>query len=125
MKTYNLILKGIDMIDFAKHNVGRSAQSLIKKLCRDLPSERLGYQRGGITDIKKHKYCHCQILTRYSLTSFFRWFQSFDWDGLVGRSLPSPIQQPVRSPTDTSNFDCFAKDSDIPPDENSDWDLNF
>ncbi|KAF7283027.1 hypothetical protein GWI33_001583 [Rhynchophorus ferrugineus] len=45
MKTYNLILKGIDMVDFG--NVGRSAQSLIKKLCRDLPSERLGYQRGG------------------------------------------------------------------------------
>lgn len=56
MKTYNLILKGIDMIDFGKYNVGRTAQSLIKKLCRDSPSERLGYQRGGIQDIKKHKY---------------------------------------------------------------------
>lgn len=55
MKTYNLILKGIDMIDFARHNISRSAQSLIKKLCRDSPSERLGYQRGGIQDIKKHK----------------------------------------------------------------------
>lgn len=55
MRTYNLILKGIDMIDFAKHNISRTAQSLIKKLCRDLPSERLGYQRGGIQDIKKHK----------------------------------------------------------------------
>ncbi|KAL1516851.1 hypothetical protein ABEB36_000696 [Hypothenemus hampei] len=108
MKTYNLILKGIDMIDFAKYNVGRSAQSLIKKLCRDLPSERLGYQRGGIMDIKKHK-----------------WFQGFDWDGLNARTLASPIQQPVRSPIDTSNFDCFAKDNDIPPDETSDWDINF
>lgn len=55
MKTYNLILKGIDMIDFAKHHIGRAAQSLIKKLCRDSPSERLGYQKGGIQDIKKHK----------------------------------------------------------------------
>jgi cGMP-dependent protein kinase len=55
MKTYNLILKGIDMIDFTRHHIGRSAQSLIKKLCRDLPSERLGYQKGGIQDIKKHK----------------------------------------------------------------------
>lgn len=44
------------MIDFAKYNVSRSGQSLIKKLCRDAPSERLGYQRGGIQDIKKHKY---------------------------------------------------------------------
>ncbi|KAF5297410.1 hypothetical protein FQR65_LT01341 [Abscondita terminalis] len=108
MKTYNLILKGIDMIDFEKHNVGRSAQSLIKKLCRDLPSERLGYQRGGIQDIKKHK-----------------WFQGFDWDGLRARNLPAPIVKPVRGPSDTSNFDCFDKDNDIPPDEFSDWDIDF
>lgn len=54
MKTYNLILKGIDMVDFPRH-ITRAAQSLIKRLCRDLPSERLGYQRGGIQDIKKHK----------------------------------------------------------------------
>ncbi|KAK5640118.1 hypothetical protein RI129_010929 [Pyrocoelia pectoralis] len=108
MKTYNLILKGIDMIDFEKHNVGRSAQSLIKKLCRDLPSERLGYQRGGIQDIKKHK-----------------WFQGFDWDGLRARTLPAPIMKPVRGPCDTSNFDCFDKDIDIPPDEVSDWDIDF
>ncbi|KAB0792156.1 hypothetical protein PPYR_14115 [Photinus pyralis] len=108
MKTYNLILKGIDMIDFEKHNVSRSAQSLIKKLCRDLPSERLGYQRGGIQDIKKHK-----------------WFQGFDWDGLRARSLPVPITKLVRGPCDTSNFDCFDKDVDIPPDELSDWDIDF
>ncbi|XP_060520136.1 cGMP-dependent protein kinase, isozyme 1 isoform X2 [Cylas formicarius] len=108
MKTYNLILKGIDMIDFAKHNVGRSAQSLIKKLCRDLPSERLGYQKGGIMDIRKHK-----------------WFQGFDWDGLIARTLPSPVYQPVRGPADTTNFDCFAKDNDIPPDELSNWDQDF
>ncbi|KAG5894030.1 hypothetical protein JTB14_018133 [Gonioctena quinquepunctata] len=108
MKTYTVILKGIDMIDFAKHNVGRTAQSLIKKLCRDLPSERLGCQRGGILDIKKHK-----------------WFQGFDWDGLIARSLPAPIQQHVRGPCDTSNFDTFPKDDDIPPDELSEWDINF
>nr|XP_023023080.1 cGMP-dependent protein kinase, isozyme 1-like isoform X1 [Leptinotarsa decemlineata] len=108
MKTYTVILKGIDMIDFAKNNVGRTAQSLIKKLCRDCPSERLGCQRGGTQDIKKHK-----------------WYQGFDWDGLIARTLPAPIQQVVRGPCDTSNFDTFAKDDDIPPDEFSDWDINF
>lgn len=55
MKTYNIILKGIDMIDFPKH-ISRAAVMLIKKLCRDVPVERLGYQKGGIQDIKKHKY---------------------------------------------------------------------
>ncbi|XP_057667116.1 cGMP-dependent protein kinase, isozyme 1-like [Diorhabda carinulata] len=108
MNTYNLILKGIDMIDFARYNVGRTAQGLIKKLCKDVPSERLGCQRAGILDIKKHK-----------------WFQGFDWDGLVAQTLPAPIQQAVRSPCDTSNFDSFPKDDDIPPDELSNWDINF
>jgi len=54
MQTYNLILKGIDMISFPKHT-SRWAVQLIKRLCRDVPSERLGYQTGGIQDIKKHK----------------------------------------------------------------------
>lgn len=54
LKTYNLILKGIDAIEFPKH-VSRSAISLIKRLCRDVPTERLGYQRNGIADIRKHK----------------------------------------------------------------------
>lgn len=108
MNTYNLILKGIDMIDFARYNVGRTAQGLIKKLCKDIPSERLGCQRAGILDIKKHK-----------------WFQGFDWDGLVVQTLPAPIQQTVRSPCDTSNFDNFPKDDDIPPDDLSNWDINF
>ena len=54
MKTYNIILKGIDAIDFPRNITGR-ARELIKKLCRDNPAERLGYQKGGIRDIQKHK----------------------------------------------------------------------
>lgn len=55
MRTYNIILKGIDAIDFPR-NISRDAINLIKKLCRDNPAERLGYQKGGIEDIKKHEY---------------------------------------------------------------------
>jgi len=33
MKTYNIILKGIDAVDFPK-KISKSAQNLIKKLCR-------------------------------------------------------------------------------------------
>jgi cGMP-dependent protein kinase len=54
MKTYNIILKGIDMISFPPH-VTRTATALIKRLCRENVTERLGYQRGGIQDIKKHR----------------------------------------------------------------------
>lgn len=54
MRTYNIILKGIDAIEFPR-NITRNATALIKKLCRDNPAERLGYQRGGIQEIQKHK----------------------------------------------------------------------
>jgi cGMP-dependent protein kinase len=33
MKTYNIILKGIDAIEFPR-NITRNAMALIKKLCR-------------------------------------------------------------------------------------------
>ncbi|KAG5675681.1 hypothetical protein PVAND_005566 [Polypedilum vanderplanki] len=62
MRTYNIILKGIDAIEFPR-NITRNATALIKKLCRDNPSERLGYQRGGIQEIQKHK-----------------WFDGFYWE---------------------------------------------
>jgi cGMP-dependent protein kinase len=54
MKTYNIILKGIDVVDFPRR-VGKTATTLIKKLCRDSPVERLGYGKGNINEIKKHK----------------------------------------------------------------------
>lgn len=88
MKTYNIILRGIDMIEFPK-KISKSAANLIKRLCRfsalpectdssswwfcfskyhdavcvfllrDNPSERLGNQKNGVKDIQKHKYI-CQ-----------------------------------------------------------------
>ncbi|XP_067624673.1 cGMP-dependent protein kinase 1 isoform X2 [Eurosta solidaginis] len=54
MRTYNIILKGIDAIEFPR-DITRNATNLIKKLCRDNPAERLGYQRGGISEIQKHR----------------------------------------------------------------------
>ena len=84
MKTYNIILKGIDAIDFPR-NITARAKELIKKLCRyvfffkashlnllslshfrDNSAERLGYQKGGIRDIQKHK-----------------WFDGFNWEGKI------------------------------------------
>lgn len=70
MKTYNKILKGIDAVEFPR-SITRNAANLIKKLCRDNPAERLGYQRGGITEIQKHKYVitdHIFLLTGRLLT---------------------------------------------------------
>lgn len=55
LRTYKIILQGIDAIEFPP-TVGKCALNLIKKLCRDNPADRLGAQRGRISDIKKHKY---------------------------------------------------------------------
>ncbi|TDG49870.1 hypothetical protein AWZ03_003646 [Drosophila navojoa] len=107
MQTYNLILRGIDMITFPKH-ISRWAVHLIKRLCRDVPSERLGYQTGGIQDIKKHK-----------------WFLGFDWDGLSSQLLIPPFVRPIAHPTDVRYFDRFPCDPTEPPDELSGWDADF
>nr|XP_022916901.1 cGMP-dependent protein kinase, isozyme 2 forms cD5/T2 isoform X1 [Onthophagus taurus]XP_022916902.1 cGMP-dependent protein kinase, isozyme 2 forms cD5/T2 isoform X1 [Onthophagus taurus]XP_022916903.1 cGMP-dependent protein kinase, isozyme 2 forms cD5/T2 isoform X1 [Onthophagus taurus] len=108
MKTYNIILRGIDTIDFPRM-ITRNAMALIKKLCRDNPAERLGYQKGGISDIQKHK-----------------WFDGFNWEGLVNRTLMPPIMPVVNHVTDTSNFDNYPPDTDRPPlDDVTGWDADF
>ncbi|XP_059098243.1 cGMP-dependent protein kinase, isozyme 2 forms cD4/T1/T3A/T3B-like isoform X4 [Tigriopus californicus] len=108
MKTYNIILKGIDAIDFPRNITGR-AKELIKKLCRDNPTERLGYQKGGIRDIQKHK-----------------WFDGFNWEGLRTRTLNVPILPKIQSQLDTSNFDEYPQDAEgPPPDDVSGWDEAF
>ncbi|XP_055684150.1 cGMP-dependent protein kinase, isozyme 2 forms cD4/T1/T3A/T3B isoform X3 [Lutzomyia longipalpis] len=108
MRTYNIILKGIDAIEFPR-NITRNASALIKKLCRDNPAERLGYQRGGISEIQKHK-----------------WFDGFYWEGLRSRTLTPPIRPEVKSITDTTNFDVYPPDPDgPPPDDLTGWDNDF
>lgn len=108
MKTYNIILKGIDAIEFPR-NITRNATALIKKLCRDNPTERLGYQKGGISEIQKHK-----------------WFDGFNWEGLINHTLIPPITPKVRNVTDTSNFDEYPPDNEGPPlDDLTGWDTEF
>lgn len=88
MKTYTLILKGVDALEIPNRfgflfnkadrskfrRIGKTATALVKKLCRDNPAERLGSGSGGVNDIRKH-----------------RWFMGFDWEGLRSRSLKAPI----------------------------------
>lgn len=54
MRTYNAILRGIDVVQMST-KVPKTAQSLIKGLCRQIPTDRIGYQRKGILDIKSHR----------------------------------------------------------------------
>ncbi|XP_012265787.2 cGMP-dependent protein kinase, isozyme 1-like [Athalia rosae] len=107
MSTYNKILKGIDAANIP-NNVSKYANHFIRKLLRLSPSERLGYQREGVQEIRDH-----------------RWFSSFQWDALRQMTLPAPIVPEVRSHTDTRNFEKYPADRDLPPDEFSGWDQDF
>lgn len=55
MKVYNMIIRGIDAFEFSR-KVSRTAQTLIKRLCRPAPADRLGYSKRGVTDIRANKY---------------------------------------------------------------------
>ncbi|KAG8183797.1 hypothetical protein JTE90_002949 [Oedothorax gibbosus] len=107
MKTYKVILKGLDALGFPNY-IHKSAISLMRRLCRDNPAERLGYQKGGVADIKKHK-----------------WFQGFDWDGLRNRTLIPPIQPMVKGPSDVSNFDVYPIMIEDSAPDLSGWDKDF
>ncbi|XP_045392872.1 cGMP-dependent protein kinase 2 isoform X2 [Lemur catta] len=107
MMTYNLILKGIEKMDFPR-KITRRPEDLIRRLCRQNPTERLGNLKNGINDIKKH-----------------RWLNGFNWEGLKARSLPSPLRRELSGPTDHSYFDKYPPEKGVPPDELSGWDKDF
>ncbi|XP_004527195.1 cGMP-dependent protein kinase 1 isoform X2 [Ceratitis capitata] len=108
IKIYQQILGGIDVIQMPS-KIPRSAQGLIKHLCKQLPVERLGYQRRGILDIKRHS-----------------WFDNLDWNKLKYKQLPSPIRRPITSNTDLQYFGPAGVENDYdPPDETSGWDIDF
>ncbi|CAG9769171.1 unnamed protein product [Ceutorhynchus assimilis] len=107
MRTYNKILNGIDNVNFPTY-MNPKARNMIEKLCRPVPAERLGMQRGGTRDIKAHK-----------------WYQGFDWQKFQHLSMPSSFKPKLKDAIDTSNFDFFKQDKDFPPDETSGWDIHF
>lgn len=107
MKVYNIILRGFDQISMPRH-ISKNAVLIMKRFCRENPAERLGYQKDGIMDIKKHK-----------------WFQGFDWEGLLDKTLSPPLVPNVQNVQDVSNFDQFPRDIGVPADETSGWDQDF
>ncbi|XP_063918225.1 cGMP-dependent protein kinase, isozyme 1-like [Zophobas morio] len=107
MKTYKLILKGIDDVKFPL-DVSVQAEGLVKKLCKSTPSERLGCLNGGVMDIKNHE-----------------WFDGFSWEKLAECKLPAPYRPNLKTNTDVHYFEKFPKDNMVPPDDNSGWDDNF
>ncbi|XP_042325649.1 cGMP-dependent protein kinase 2 [Sceloporus undulatus] len=107
MMTYNLILKGVERLDFPRI-ITKRPEDLIRRLCRQNPTERLGNLKNGIHDIKRH-----------------RWLNGFNWDGLKARKLSSPLKRELSGPMDYSYFDRYPPEQGIPPDELSGWDKDF
>lgn len=54
MDIYNAILKGVESVNFPRQ-MNKMTQSLVKQLCRNDPTERIGYQKDGIKDIRRHE----------------------------------------------------------------------
>ncbi|XP_069093541.1 cGMP-dependent protein kinase 2 [Pleurodeles waltl] len=107
MTIYNLILMGIETIEFHKR-ITKRPEDLIRRLCKQKPRERLGNLKNGIFDIKRH-----------------RWFHGFNWEGLKARKLPSPLKREFKGPTDHSYFDNYPAEEGTVPDELSGWDIDF
>ena len=108
MSTYNIILKGIEAVDFPRR-IPKTTASLIKRLCKENPVDRIGYQRGGIKDIQKHK-----------------WFEGFSWEKLRNGTLEAPYVPKLKDNKDMSNFDSYPdEDESDPEDDLTGWDLSF
>jgi cGMP-dependent protein kinase len=108
MTTYNNILKGIEAIDFPRR-IPKVAASLIKRLCKENAIDRIGYQRGGVKEVQKHK-----------------WFEGFSWESLKNCTLEAPHIPKVKDNTDLSNFDKYPEDDGVEPlDDLTGWDFAF
>ena len=70
---YQKILKG--KIKFADRNFDKNAKSLIKHLLVQDPTKRFGSSKGGIKDIKTHRF-----------------FGEVDWEGLFMKKMPAPYK---------------------------------
>ncbi|KAI8813204.1 kinase-like domain-containing protein [Cladochytrium replicatum] len=69
------------------------AKDLVKRLLTADLTKRYGNLRGGIEDIKRHK-----------------WFTGVDWDRVRNVGYTAPYVPPVKGEGDTSNFDTYPED---------------
>lgn len=104
-QTYSRILDGI--FSFPAF-LSEAACSIIGKLCRRRPGQRLGNTASGIRGIKKH-----------------RWFGALRWRKLSLRQLEAPTLQLIREGPPYVNFKRFSVDWTPAEDEFSGWDEDF
>uniref|UniRef100_A0AAY4B0A0 Protein kinase cGMP-dependent 3 n=2 Tax=Denticeps clupeoides TaxID=299321 RepID=A0AAY4B0A0_9TELE len=104
-KIYSKILDGV--LKFPP-NMNEGAKSLISKLCRQRPGQRLGNTKNGIKDVRHH-----------------RWFSSINWHKLRMRQMDAPTVKLIRKGPCYINFDRFPFDKTQADPEFSGWDQDF
>ncbi|XP_058805020.1 cGMP-dependent protein kinase, isozyme 1-like isoform X2 [Phymastichus coffea] len=107
LSLYSKIIKGMDTIGIYG-NLKKHAENLIRALLRTDPMERLGNLKGGIGDIRSHK-----------------WFGPFDWEALQNLTMMSPVIPKLRNYLDTKYFERFLPERENPEAEFSGWDQEF
>ncbi|KAB5517138.1 hypothetical protein PHYPO_G00185960 [Pangasianodon hypophthalmus] len=102
---YAKILDGV--IKYPPH-MGEAARSLISKLCRPRPGQRLGNTKNGIKDVRNH-----------------RWFNNMNWHKLRMKQITAPTVKLIRKGPCYINFDRFPFDKSLADEDFSGWDRDF
>lgn len=104
-KIYAKILDGV--LKYPPY-LSEAAKSIISKLCRPRPGQRLGNTKNGIKDVRHH-----------------RWFSSMNWHKLRVGQLDAPTVRLIRKGPCYINFDRFPQDQTKAEEEFSGWDRDF
>jgi len=94
MAIYQKILKG--KVKFPR-NFDKNAKSLVKHLLVADLTKRYGNLKGGVDDIKTH-----------------RWFSDIDWEALEAKKIPATFKPPVKSKGDTANYSSYPDSTEQP-----------
>lgn len=104
-KIYAKILDGV--LKYPPY-LSEASKSIISKLCRPRPGQRLGNTKNGIKDVRHH-----------------RWFSSMNWHKLRMCQLDAPTVRLIRKGPSYINFDRFPQDQTKAEEEFSGWDRDF
>uniref|UniRef100_H3DG25 Protein kinase cGMP-dependent 3 n=1 Tax=Tetraodon nigroviridis TaxID=99883 RepID=H3DG25_TETNG len=104
-KIYAKILDGV--LKYPPY-LSEASKSIISKLCRPRPGQRLGNTKNGIKDVRHH-----------------RWFSSINWHKLRMSQLDAPTVRLIRKGPCYINFDRFPVDHTKVEEEFSGWDQDF
>ncbi|XP_070591068.1 cGMP-dependent protein kinase 2-like isoform X2 [Erythrolamprus reginae] len=104
-KIYSRIMDGV--FSFPAF-VSEAACSLVAKLCRRRPGQRLGNTSSGIRGIRKH-----------------RWFSSLSWKKLALRQIEAPTTVLLKQGFPYINFKRYSVSRQLPEEEFSGWDEDF